>query len=292
MSDLKTLLQDKLKETRNTLSPSSIRTYVSILSNLYKKMDGEGNVDFFKMKYNDILKHLEDKNNQTRKTTLSALFILTGMREYQSEMQSIMKKVNQEYKEQKMNQKQKDNWISTEEIKEKYDSISAIAISMLTKKKMMNESIIMEFLLMCFLSGIFMAPRRSLDYSEMKIRNYDIKTDNYYKGNKFFFNKYKTVKNYGTQSIEVPKQLNDLLKKWIKINERDYMLYSSNGNKINPPQITRILNKVFEKKISTSMLRHIYLTDTYKDIPEINKMENLAKDMGHSVSTAMEYIKR
>ena len=52
MSDLKTLLQDKLKETRNTLSPSSIRTYVSILSNLYKKMDGEGNVDFFKMKSN------------------------------------------------------------------------------------------------------------------------------------------------------------------------------------------------------------------------------------------------
>ena len=220
------------------------------------------------------------------------MIILTGMREYQTEMQSIMKKVNQEYKEQKMNQKQKENWISTEEIKEKYDSISAIAISMLNKKKMMNESFIMEFLLMCFLSGIFIAPRRSLDYSEMKIRNYDIKTDNYYKGNKFFFNKYKTVKNYGTQSIEVPKQLNDLLKKWIKINERDYMLYSSNGNKINPPQITRILNKVFEKKISTSMLRHIYLTDTYKDIPEINKMENLAKDMGHSVSTAMEYIKR
>ena len=70
------------------------------------------------------------------------------------------------------------------------------------------------------------------------------------------------------------------------------MLYSSNGNKINPAQITRILNKIFGKKISTSMLRHIYLTDTYKNIHEINKMENLAKDMGHSVTTAMEYIKR
>ena len=92
--------------------------------------------------------------------------------------------------------------------------------------------------------------------------------------------------------MEVPKQLNDLLKKWIKINEREYMLYSSNGNKINPPQITRILNKIFGKKISTSMLRHIYLSDVYKDIPEINKTENLASDMGHSVSTAMEYIKR
>ena len=40
------------------------------------------------------------------------------------------------------------------------------------------------------------------------------------------------------------------------------------------------------------MLRHIYLTDVYKDIPKINKMENLADQMGHSVSTAMEYIKR
>ena len=135
MSDIKSLLQDKLKENRSSLSPSSIRTYVFILSNLYKKMDGEGCLDFFKMKYNDILKHLEDKNNQTRKTTLSSLFILTGMREYQTEMQSIMKKVNEEYKNQKMNAKQKDNWISTEEIKEKYDSISAIAISMLNKKK-------------------------------------------------------------------------------------------------------------------------------------------------------------
>ena len=102
-------------------------------------MDGEGSLDFFK-RYTDILKHLEDKNNQTRKTSLSSLFILTGLREYQSEMQSIMKKVNEEYKELKMNQKQKDNWISTEEIKEKYDSISAIAISMLNKKEMMNES--------------------------------------------------------------------------------------------------------------------------------------------------------
>ena len=75
MSDLKTLLQQKLKENRSSLSPSSIRTYVSILYNLYKKMDGEGNLDFFK-RYTDILKHLEDKNNQTRKTSLSALFIL------------------------------------------------------------------------------------------------------------------------------------------------------------------------------------------------------------------------
>ena len=66
------------------------------------------------------------------------------------------------------------------------------------------------------------------------------------------------------------------------------MKYSSNYNKISCPQITRVLNKVFGKSISTSMLRHIYLTNVYKDVPQIKKMENLVDQMGHSISTAIE----
>ena len=292
MSDLKSLLQEKIKENRPNLSTSSVKTYVSILSNLYKKINGNGNIEWFERENNEILKHLDEKNNQTQKTTLSALFILTNMKEYQTVMNTIMKKVNDDYKNQKMNEKQKDNWISVNEIEEKYNLLSADANLMLNKKKILNENVLMEFLLMSFLSGVIIPPRRSLDYSEMKIRNYDVKIDNYYKANKFYFNKYKTVKTYGMQILDVPKQLNNVLKKWIKINTNDYMLYSSNNNKISCPQITRILNKVFGRKISTSMLRHIYLTDVYKNVPQLSKMEILADEMGHSVSTAMEYIKR
>ena len=292
MSDLKIILQNKLKENRSSLSTSSIRTYVSILTNLYKKMKGEGNIEWFNKEDDEILKHLDDKNDQTRKTTLSALFVLTNMKEYQTVMNTIMKKVNDDYKDQKMNQKQKENWISIDEIKDKYKALSVDANLMLNKKKILNENVMMDFLLMSFLSGVIMPPRRSLDYSEMKIRNFDTKTDNYYKANKFYFNKYKTFKTYGLQILDVPKELNNVLKKWIKINTNDYMIYSSNNKKLSCPQITRILNKVFGKSISTSMLRHIYLTNVYKDVPQINKMENLANEMGHSVSTAMEYIKR
>ena len=283
MSDLKSLLQEKIKQNRPNLGTSSVKTYISILSNLYKKFERENN---------EILKYLDDKNDQTQKTTLSALFILTNLKEYQTVMNTIMKKVNDDYKNQKMNEKQKDNWISIDEIKEKYNVLSADANLMLSKKKILNENVLMEFLLMSFLGGVLIPPRRSLDYSEMKIRNYDVKTDNYYKANKFYFNKYKTFKTYGLQILDVPKELNVVLKKWIKINTNDYMIYSSNGNKLSCPQITRILNKIFGKNISTSMLRHIYLTNVYKDVPQINKMENLANEMGHSVSTAMEYIKR
>ena len=66
------------------------------------------------------------------------------------------------------------------------------------------------------------------------------------------------------QTFDVPKELNNVLKKWIKINTNDYMIYSSNGHKISCPQITRIFNEVFGKKISTSMLRHKYLTNVIK----------------------------
>ena len=292
MSDLKSLLQEKIKQNRPKLSTSSMRTYISILSNLYKKLNGEGNIEWYNKEDDEILKYLNDKNDQTRKTTLSALFVLTNMKEYQTVMNTIMKKVNDDYKDQKMNEKQKDNWISIDEIKEKYNVLYADANLMLRKKKILNENVMMEFLLMSCLSGAIMPPRRSLDYSDMKIRNYDVKTDNYYKANKFYFNKYKTFKTYGLQILDVPKELNNVLKKWIKINTNDYMVYSSNSNKLSCPQITRMLNKIFGKKISTSMLRHIYLTNIYKDVPQINKMENLANEMGHSVSTAMEYIKR
>jgi hypothetical protein len=126
----------------------------------------------------------------------------------------------------------------------------------------------------------------------MKIRNFDTKKDNYYKAGKFYFNKYKTDSTYGLQVIDIPKPLDKILKKWNKININDYVLYSTNGNRLSSPQITRILNKVFGKNVSTSMLRHIYLTDVYKDVPALEKMQKLATSMSHSVATAMEYIKR
>ena len=48
-----------------------------------------------------------------------------------------MKKVNDIYKEQKLNTKQEENWISIDEIKTKYDVLHLEAISMLNKKMKM-----------------------------------------------------------------------------------------------------------------------------------------------------------
>lgn len=289
-----TIILEKIKENRPRLSLSSLKTYGSVLKNLRKNMDGGDDLDWFSQNDKDILDYLENKTPQTKKTTLSALFVLTKKQSYKDVMMEVMKTVNESNKDQKMNEKQRENWISIKEIQNIYDNLLVKIKLMLTNKSIMNEPTMMEFLLVSFLGGISnLAPRRSMDYSEMKVRNYDAKTDNYYKAGKFYFNIYKTSKDYGLQIVDVPKDLNVILKKWVKINANDHMLYSTNGNKLTSPQITRILNKVFGgKNVSTSMLRHIYLTSIYKDLPAINKMQQIATNMGHSISTAMEYIKK
>jgi hypothetical protein len=286
-------ITEALRTNRPNLSASSLKTYSSVLRNLQKNMNGDG-IEWFSNNDKDILDYLKEKTAQTKKTTLSALFVLTKKQSYRDVMMTVMKNVNDKNKEQKMNDKQEENWMSVKEIQDIYEPLLVKAKLMLSKKSILNESTMMEFLLVSFLGGVVkdLPPRRSQDYTELKIRNYDTKKDNYYKASKFYFNVYKTAKTYGLQILDVPKELDILLKKWIKINTNDYMLYSTNGKKLSSPQVTRILNKVFDKNVSSSMLRHIYLTNKYKDIPALSKMEQLSEDMGHSVKQAMEYIKR
>jgi hypothetical protein len=257
-------------------------------------MDGGDDIDFFSKKDKEIIDFIKDKNIQSKKTVLSALFVLTNKKTYQELMSNIMKEVNEDNKKQQKNAKQTENWLSTEEIMKIYKPLEVKAKSMLSNKTILNESTIMNYLLMSLLAGTIpgLPPRRSQDYTEMKIKDYDTKKDNYFKNGKFYFNVYKTAKTYGLQVLDVPAEINAILKKWIKKNENTYLLYSSNHNKLTSPQVTKMFNNIFKKKISTSMLRHIFLTDKYEDMPTLTKMEDLAEKMGHSVSQSMEYIKR
>jgi L-rhamnose isomerase len=52
------------------------------------------------------------------------------------------------------------------------------------------------------------------------------------------------------------------------------------------------LNKLFGKNVSTSMLRHIWTSDKYKDMPSLKELTANAEAMGHSVAQHLEYIVR
>jgi len=225
---------------------------------------------------------------------LSALFVLTGNQEYQKIMLQDCKVVNDEYRMQEKTKKQDENWVPIEEIKTLYDQHLAEIKQMLKIPASLNYQKVIDFWLLAFLgagvSGI--VPRRSMDYALLKINDYNIETDIYYKNVKMYFNQYNTSKIYGQQAVDIPKNLLPLVKKWIKLNPTDYFLFSSNMNKLTSSQINKMLNNIFGKNISTDILRHIYISDCYKSIPALNDMLDKATEMGHSLNTSLEYIKR
>ena len=173
MTNFREIIENEIKNKRPKLNASSLKTYVSILFNLHKNLESNADtLDWF----NDdkkILDHLESKAPQTRQTVLSALFVLTGNENYQKVMLEDCKHTNDLYKSQKKSQKEEDNWMASSEIKEIYDNLYDQVNAMFQKKLIANYSTINHFILLGCLGGVSgIAPRRSKDFTELKIKNY------------------------------------------------------------------------------------------------------------------------
>jgi hypothetical protein len=295
MSSFRDLIAEHLKKNRPNLSDSSLKTYVSILFNLHKKLNPEGEDIKFFDDNEKILEHLKEKTPSTRKTVLSALFVLTGKKEYNDLMLQDCRESNEHYKEQKKSKKQEEGWMSMDEIRKIYDELLTTVNAMFSKKLLANYQSIINFILLgCLGAGVSgLPPRRSLDYTEMKIKNYNPQTDNYFKNGIFYFNIYKTQKTYGQQTLDVKSlapEFYKILKKWVSCNPTDYLLFSSVEKKLEPSQITRMMNNVLGKTISVDLLRHIYLTEKYGKIQAEMKSDSSA--MGHSTEEQALYIKK
>ena len=91
---------------------------------------------------------------------------------------------------------QKENWTDAEQIKTILNELKNNADLIYKKKKLTLNDLqeIQSYIIMCLLSGYYIAPRRSKDYCDFKCKNFDRETDNFMDKNKMYFNKYKTKK--------------------------------------------------------------------------------------------------
>jgi integrase len=288
MEELKSIITKKLKEKRPNITDSSIKTYISNLVSINKKLNGKHEIEF----YNNtapILKYIEEEMNslQTKKTLLSALYIITDIKEYREKMIEYCNHVNSKYKEQKLNDKQKEHRISFEEVKSKVEE---------NLNNLKNNPTLENFklyLASAFSSGIYSPPRRS-EFCNVKIKDYDIDKDNYLLKKKIIFNQYKTSKKYGSQTYDIPVEILPILRKYLKVNTSDY-LFPKTDNKtvMNNSDYNRLLQKAFGKNISVDALRSIFLSEKYKNLPAYNEMVDTATKMGHNLNTAMvDYVKK
>jgi len=292
-------ISEFIKEKRPNLSPSSVKTYNSVLTSLYKKVfPEEKEIDTEKFSDSDkFLKYLEDLPSNRRKTILSALVVITDKKDYRDNMLEDINSYNVDIKKQEKTETQKANWLDAEDLNNIYLQLKKNADLLYKKTHLVKADYqqIQNYILISLLGGFYCPPRRSLDYSSpFKIKNIDKEKDNFLDKNTMVFNRFKTAKTYGEQKVVIPPALKSILNKWIKINPTDYLFFDSNLNPLSSVKITQRLNKIFGgRKISINALRHSYLTEKYAD--HMREGKKLAEDMeamgSSSKNMAETYIK-
>ena len=98
--------------------------------------------------------------------------------------------------------------------------------------------------------------------------------------------------------IEIPKQVNQEIRKWLSVNTSGYFLTNSTPRvePISANDITKLLTKIFQehtgKNVNTSMIRHIYLSSKYKGDIEVDKVKQKdAHNLCHSLQQQKDYVK-
>ena len=291
-------LQNIIIEKRPTLSEGSIKTYVNCLKSLHTKLFGKGTpIELTNFSNTElIMAHFEPLEFNKRKTSLSALVVITELPCYRELLHGDILKMKNKDLLQNKDGVFAENLITPEEVLLVVIKQKKLAALLYKKVDKTNTDItdLQNYILLCLTTGIYIPPRRSADWV-IKFRNYDSENENYIdlKKKQFVLNAYKTVKTYGACSIDIPKELLAIIKKYLKIvpEGQDWLLFSPHtGKALAQSDIAYRLNTVFGKNISTSMLRHIYLTGKYPFINLMNMTED-AKAMGTDILQLMAYVK-
>jgi hypothetical protein len=111
--------------------------------------------------------------------------------------------------------------------------------------------------------------------------------------NEIVYNKYKTYKIYGKQSIMITNNnLKEIIKNYIyrySLNDGDKLFRKFSSSATFNVAIKRIFSKIYSKKITLSNIRYSYIIWDLRTTRSINYLSNLAAMMGHSAEEQQLY---
>lgn len=310
MSNFDDEVSNKILKKRN-IKPSSLKAYLLNLQKLMKLSEIQpsvDNLDSLLKKPENIEKLLHDKKSSTIRNYIASIVVYLGidekneklLTEYRQLMDKYQKANNETIENNKKSDTQSKNWATMAELKTVLKNYKKqIDMNGILKKDELNKK---EFdLLQKWVVGsLYIADPENLplrnDYIMEIISDSDYKRlteaqkkeQNYLviknKNNKYFsLGEYKTSDKYGIREIKVGKILNKIINTWLKYNKSKHLILNSKGDPINANSLTKLLIKIFEptgKKISSSMIRHIYITERFP--PNTQEKKEVAEAMLHS----------
>lgn len=315
IEDLKTLIETPKGEKKR--GEKTVKMYIANINKLYKMLDHDEEMEDLDWltdveKVTDIL---ADKHFTTLRNYLNSIIVALQVTEYPEELikeyQSIRDEYNDQYIKENatgvISKKQEDNFATMDEIndvikemKNEIDSKKLFNNDITSKERALVQMYVMINILTQYPFRNDLAGMKYIKKKQYNNLSLDDKKKNNYllqDGNKYYFilNQYKTQAKYGEKKILIEKNnLPSLLRKYIPMLQNEFLFTSSTGKPISRNALTQLLSKTFEKylgkKISTTLLRKIYMSSKYSDTQK--EMEKDAEILGHSKATgALVYTK-
>lgn len=301
-----------IKKERPNISDATLKAYVSNLKKLHRRITNSDNIENlnFLTDFDKVLMNISGLMKPTMKNYLVSILVLLMSNKskyeelivkYQNKIKQLQDEINDNYDENEKTDKQSKNWIDYNEVLKLLRKLKKDTKDLLLKENLTNKEkdLIQQYLVLYLYSGKAFPVLRN-DFAEMKIvgENDEMDKDkNYFvvrkKGTPYFrLNEYKTAKFQGEKEVPIKDlELRKLIHRWVKINNTGFLLINtSNNSPMTANGISKYLNKIFlknlGKKISTSMLRSIYITNKYSGNMTTKEKKELANDMAHTKSTA------
>lgn len=300
-------IEENIILNRPNVKQSSLNTYLISLKNLRKKIDGKTELDDteFLNDFDKISDILKDEKLTTQKNRITSILVALGANDKKNDSlidkyQKKLKNLNDEYsaflKTQKKTDTQEKNWLDYEDLVDIFnDVMKDVKRDKITKKEKLD---VKEFDLLqqlVILRTYLDFPLRN-DFADMKIidskeyKNLDSDDENNYlallgKNKKvFILNDFKNKNRIGRKELQITPSLNKIINIWLKHNKSGwYLVKTDRKTPMNPNNITKFLNKIFmkkaNKKIGSSLIRHIVISKITEGTPTIKEEEEKQKEI-------------
>ena len=263
-------------------------------------------------KYDDVIAYVEGiENIQTRKNKIAALNFMAGIYDIDAKtklrlaerMGSMIEQVKAKYATNEMTEKQKKNWVSSEDIDKKIKELGAKVLKPESITSHKEYSAMSRYLMLSLHKAI---PVRN-DLADAKIItdpklatddkvNYIIISNKKKKTAILKLNTYKTKDAHGVKEIEIPQDIvKDLIRFLPAIQKNSpagWLFPSSKDSATNITRnaYTKMFGEIWKaegKAVGTTQLRRTAVTELYKPVAgEYQAKAALANIMCHTPATA------
>lgn len=297
----------KIIMKKRNISDSTLRAYISNLNKIAKEVYNQKfNITMLE-NYSKNIKYLKKLTIHTRKNIVAAIVVAcksvecspTLITKYEEYMKKLIDEVSNNYSKNKKSDKDKKNWVSYKEIIDKIKFImNKIKSINLDKIKRKDIDLYQQLVILALYT--LMPPQRNnfsntiVCFTNQECNELDEVNYLNLSSKELILVKYKTVKKYGKKIIKIPDNVIKIIKMWMKINPTKYLLINTtNKTPMTSNGITKYLNKIFKpKKVSTTIIRKLYLTNKYPIISSFEDMIKDAHDMGHSIETQQKIYRK